>query len=60
MTTSYLFRTPENSKFFSISIEGWSYRESTASTFFLLDEDMSRVIELKKYLNDVFVRGQRN
>ena len=33
MTASYLFRTPENSKFFSISIEGWSYRESTASTF---------------------------
>ena len=28
--------------------------------FFLLDEDMSRAIELKKYLNDVFVRGQRN
>ena len=118
MTTSYLFRTPENSKFFSISVEGWSYRESTASTFsywtrtchvsqnlkntftmfssevdricsssvweetsfcwnkktvnemiiillntstfFLLFENMSRVTELKKYLNDVFVRVRQN
>ena len=33
MTTGYLFRTPEKSKFFSISLERWSYRESTVSTF---------------------------
>ena len=30
------------------------------STFFLLFENMSRVTELKKYLNDVFVRVRQN
>ena len=29
LISGYLLRTPDNSNFFSISLEGWSYREST-------------------------------
>ena len=29
LTSGYLFQTPDNSNFFSISLEGLSYREST-------------------------------
>ena len=33
---------------------------SKTSTFFLLDENMTLVRELKKYLHDVVVRGRQN
>ena len=49
LISGYLLRTPDNSNFFSISLEGWSYRESTVHiSGFSCGSVRSRFICMKK------------